>query len=110
MATIAAKPRFSACSATVPLEEPGEAAPRVVVAQALLGEGGETVEVLLEDRLDERGLGREAAVERPHADARAARDLVDRHLEAELGERLGGRCEDAAAVRLGVPPQAATAG
>ena len=62
-------------------------------------------EDVVEDRADQRLLGREAAVQRAFADAGAAGDLLDPDVEARLGERGSGGVEDAGAVASGVGPQ-----
>ena len=58
----------------------------------------------LEDRLDERVARREVPVERADADARAARDLLERGLDAPLGEHLAGRGDEQLVVAPRVAP------
>ena len=61
--------------------------------------------MLLEDGVDQSVLGREAPVERAHADAGPARDLLDAGIEAELGERLAGGDEDPVAILTRIAAQ-----
>ncbi len=64
---------------------------------------GETLEVLLGERLDQRLLRREMAIDGADADARAAGDVLDLRLQADLGEGGGGGGDDllAIAARIG---------
>ena len=59
--------------------------------------------MLLEDGVDQRVLGREPAVQRSHADAGAVGDLLDAHVDADLGKGDPGGREDALAVLPGIP-------
>ena len=68
------------------------------------------VEDVVEDRADERLLGREAAVQRALADAGAARDLLDADVQPGLGERGARGIQDAGAVASCVGPQRADVG
>ena len=89
------------------LEVAHERVPRVVELGGEVGGGDQLGELLLDDRLEERVLAREAAEDRCVADAGAARDLRHPDVEALLGERQGRRLEDEAAVALGVRAQRA---
>ena len=82
------------------LEEANETLPRVLVMERLLGQGDELADALLEERLDEQVLLREAAVDGTHADAGVGRDVVHRDRQATLGERLLRSLEDPAAIAL----------
>ena len=103
-ATIAAKPRFSACSATVRSRKP--ASPR----QGSSSRSASSASAARRSRCSSKiastsaALRREAAVERAHADAGAARDLVDRHARARArrtprAPRRGSRSRLASASR-----------
>ena len=59
----------------------------------------------LGQRADERVLRREVAVDRPDADARAARDVLDLGFEPRLGERGRGGREDPLPVAPGIRAQ-----
>ena len=54
--------------------------------QRRLDDVGEALEVRARERVDERLLRREVAVDRADADARAARDVLDLRVESGLGE------------------------
>ena len=69
-----------------------------------------SIEDVLEDRADERFLGREAAVQRALADTGAARDLLHAHVQPRLGEGGARGIQDARAVAGGVGPQWADMG
>ena len=84
-----------------------EAAPGVGIVECLLGERGDLVEALLEERLDDLLLVGEAAVGRADADAGVGGDVVHRDVEAALGEHLAGRGQQPLAVALGIPAQRA---
>ena len=73
-----------------PLEKPGEPGPRVAFAGPLLGRPDELGEGVLEHGVDQLVLGREVAVQRPHTDTRAARDLLDRDVRACGRKQLAG--------------------
>ena len=62
----------------------------------------ELADPLVQDRDDERVLGREVAEDRAVADARAPGDLVDADVEAALGEALARDVEQAVEVALRV--------
>ena len=64
------------------LEEAAEAGPGVVLFEGALGGGGEGAERVLEDGVDQVLLGGEPPVERPHPDAGALRDLLDRDVDS----------------------------
>ena len=83
-------------------EEAGEAVPGVGRLEGPLGRLGELGEARVDDRVDERVLRREVAVQRAHPDARAARDLVHADVEPALLERGTGRGDDPVAIALGV--------
>ena len=59
----------------------------------------------LEERVDQRLSVGEAAIDGADADPGPRGDLVEAHLEAPLGEQLGGGLKDAPPVALGVGPQ-----
>ena len=82
-----------------------QALPRIGLLERLLRGGGEVIEVLLEDGVDQRVLGREAPVERAHPDACAAGDLLDAGIEPELGEGGPGGGEDPVAILARVAPE-----
>ena len=84
-----------------------QAAPGVGIVECLLGERGDLVEALLEERLDDLLLVGEAAVGRADADAGVGGDVVHRDVEAALGEHLAGRGQQPLAVALGIPAQGA---
>ena len=65
----------------------------------------ELVKARVEDRAKQHLLAREAAVERRGPDVGAARDLLHRHLETLLGERLVRGADDAVVVSLRVGAQ-----
>jgi hypothetical protein len=92
------------------LHEVHEARPRVVLVEGLQRDGLDGRDAVLEERVDQLLLVREAAVDGAHADAGATGDLVQRDLQAVLGEALGGRREDALPVALGVAAQRAVGG
>ena len=85
--------------------EPTEARPRVLLGKAVLGRSHEGIQRLGDDRLDEVLLGREASVERPHADARPLGDRLDRDVDAVRREGRAGGLEDAVAVCAGIAPE-----
>src|SRR5207302_11511472 len=86
-----------------PLEEEHERAPAVRLGRRGLGDGDQLAEAALEDRLDERFARAEVAVERADADPGPPRDLLERRLDASLGEDLA-RSRDE---ELVVPPRMA---
>ena len=61
----------------------------------------------LEERVDQLVLVREAPVGGPHADAGAVGDVVERHVQAALGEQLARGVEEPLAIALGVAAQRA---
>ena len=61
--------------------------------------------MLLEDGVDQRVLGREPPVQRSHADARAVCDLLDAHVDADLGKGHPSGGEDPLAILPGVAPK-----
>jgi hypothetical protein len=99
------EPLVAGLQPAAPLQVEGEALPRVVHGQRLLGR----VHVLLDrrgqDGVQQLGAGGEAAVQGGDADPGAPRDLLQRRLQALLGEHLPGRGEDGVAVALGVAAQ-----
>ena len=103
--TISAKPRCAACSAIARSRKPQSPAQGSSAAQRIAGQRDELVEVILEDRVDQGGLAREAAVERADADTGTARDLLHARLEAVGAERLVRRADDPLAVLGGVAAQ-----
>ncbi len=87
------------------LEKADQPVPRVLGDEALLGERDELLHAVLEQRVDQLLLVREAPVDGSDADARALRDRVERHGQALLGERLAGGGEDPQPVALRVASQ-----
>ena len=87
------------------LEERRERGPPVLLLERTLGQLDVGVERFLEHRVDELLLGGEVPVERPHADAGPARDLLHGHADALVGEQLPGAGDDALAVPLCVAPK-----
>ena len=89
--------------------------PGILGGERALDDRLQLVEAILEDRVHERLLGREAAIQRAHPDARAAGDLVHADIQAVLGEGAAGGLDDPLAVALrvaskgGAHAQAATA-
>ena len=71
----------------------------------LPGAVDEPVQPVVDDRLEQRLLRGEVPVERAGADARAPGDLVERHGDALLGERLLGDLEQPVPVALRVGAQ-----
>jgi len=72
---------------------------------ASLGEHDELTHPRHRDRLEQRLLRREVAVDRSRADARPRRDRVERHAVPRFGERLAGSGEHPLAVAAGVGAQ-----
>ena len=64
--------------------------------------------LVLEQGVDQRVLVREAPVDRADPDARVGGDVVERDVQAPLGEDLGGGGEDSRAVALGVGAERAS--
>jgi len=94
-------PRSRACSAHTPRtkpENPSQASSTSSERQARL----DVVDLGLEQRVDQRVLVREAAVDGPHPHARGGRDVVQRDAEAALGEHLSRGGEDPLPVAFGV--------
>jgi hypothetical protein len=75
-----------------------------------LGQRDELADALLEERLDEQLLLREAAIDGAHPHAGVLGDVVHGDGQPALGERLRGRLQDAVAVALGIAPQRARGG
>ena len=82
-----------------------EAAPGIWVFQRLLGERGDLVETLLEERFDDLLLVGEAPVGGADPNAGVRCDVVHRHVEPALREDLAGRGQQPSAVALGVLAQ-----
>jgi hypothetical protein len=82
-----------------------ERVPRVVDLERLAGDRLDVGDLVLEEGVDERVLVGEAPVHRAHADTGRDRDVVQRHVEAALGEHPGRGLEDPRAVALGVGAQ-----
>ena len=91
-------------------QEAEEGGRRVVGVRQRLGVDGQRRQPIEQDGLAELLLGREVAVERPHAHARLLGDQVDRDLDPLDREDVLGGFEDAGPVALGVGPQRARAG
>ena len=79
--------------------------PRVLDLERVDGELPAAVDLRLEQRVDQRVLVREAAIDGADADARGGGDLVERDVEPALGEERGGGREHPLAVALGVGAQ-----
>ena len=79
--------------------------PSPLLLQRGLDGVGEALEVLLGERADEGVLRRKMAVQRPHADTRAARDVLDLGVEAALGERRSGGDDDLLAIASSIGAQ-----
>ena len=86
------------------LEEAREREPARRAPRGRLGDRDEVADAALEDGLDERVARREVAVERADADARAASDLLERRLDAALGEDLARRRDEQLVVAARVAP------
>ena len=85
-----------------------EALPGIVRVESLDGRGHDSFEMILEDRVDQSILRREASVERPDADAGAGGDLLDADVDPVLGERPPGSLENALTVLSRIASQRAT--
>jgi hypothetical protein len=83
----------------------GEGRPRVRFGQGPRGGVDDLLHRAQEDGGDQVAAGRETAIEGRVADARAARDLVQRCVEATLGEDGQGGVHKLAAVTFGVRAQ-----
>ena len=87
-----------------------QAVPGVVGVRHRLGHLGQRVDMILEQRLDQLLLRREAAVDGADAQARMPGDVVQRHIESTVGEHFGRGGQDALPVAFGVPAKRAFAG
>ena len=105
--TATIRSRLAAPSSTTWVEEAEEGRRRVVGVGQRLGVDGQRRQPIEQDGLAELLLGREVAVERPHAHAGLLGDQVDRDLDPLDGEDVLGGLEDAGPVALGVGPQRA---
>src|SRR5689334_24584942 len=92
------------------LKPADERLPRLLVAQ-VGGRAAERVDLLDVDGLDQVGARREVPVQRPDADVRAARDLLQRRRGVLLGERVTRRRDELVVVapRIGAPGTAGEA-
>ena len=79
----------------------------VLQRPCIVGEHGQAVE---QDGLAELLLGREVAIERPHANTRLLHDQVDGDLYPLEREEVLGGVENASPIALGVGPQGACGG
>ncbi len=86
------------------LEVAHESLPAVGLGGGGLGDRDELADAPLEDGLDECVARREVPVERAGADARAPRDLLERGLDAPLGEHLAGRGDEQLVIAPRVAP------
>src|SRR5581483_9121832 len=86
-------------------QEPLEARPGVGVLRSGDGARRQLTQVPAEHGDDELLLRREAAEDRPVADAGTPRDLVDADVEAALGEALAGHLEQPVVIALRVGPE-----
>jgi len=87
------------------LEEGAEGGPGIVGCGEPVGLSRELHHGLREHRVDEGGLGGEMAMDRAGAHAGQPGNLVERGLEAALGEGLPGGGDHLLAVGEGVGPQ-----
>ena len=92
------------------IEEADEASHGSASSAAARASVGDLLDAVLEQRVDQLLLVGEAAVDRPDADARLARDVVVRAAQPALGEDHARGLEDALAVALGVAAQRAVGG
>src|SRR5579864_4007164 len=89
-------------------EEAGERLPFVLFGERRLSEQHLAIELLAENRVDQRLLRGEAAEHGAVTDAGAPRHLVDADVDPALGEALLRRAEDEVEVSLRVGPHAPT--
>ena len=92
-----------------PPHEPGEPGPRVRLGQRPLGSHGVRRDLVDERRGDELITGREPPVQGPDPHPGAARDLLQRRVQTDLGEHLAGRAQHGLAVARRVGPQGTAA-
>ena len=96
------KPRSPACIEQMARTYSTEAVPGVGVGQRDLDQGGVVVHPVRERGGDQLFTGREPAEQGGHANAGTAGHLVQRGIQAALGEQLAGGGQDELAIALGV--------
>ena len=105
VATRSFSPRSAPCSASARSRKPEKPTQASGSASASSATRDELAERVLEHRVDQVLLGRKAPVQRAHPDAGAARDLLDRRLDAPGREDDARGGDDPVAVRLRVAAQ-----
>ena len=105
-ATIASASALKSANSSHRLADEGdERLARIVGSRRRSRRGDERRDPGQEQRLEERPLGREVAIDGADADLRELGDLVDGHVDAVGGHQRRGRLEDALAVALRVGAQ-----
>ncbi len=104
------RPRSRACMRATVTTKVRKASHGSSISSASRAIWSDALELGREHRLDERLAVREAAVEGPDPDAGGRGDVLDRDVDAALGEQGLGGLDDALAIALGVSAKGAGGG